>query len=176
MIPDIDVDVPSIDQVGMVVEDLKDGMKRYETILGVGPWNVYTYEPPDLHDTTYHGRDVEYAMRLAIGYAGDMMVELIEPLRGPTIYVDHLEDHGEGMHHLACFSFDDPHGVVETFESVGIGVLQRGTISGGTFWYFDTADELNGVIFETSDRNVRGAPIPPPDETYPAGANPVDLS
>jgi hypothetical protein len=176
MIPNLDIDVPSIDQVGMVVDDLEDGMARYDAVLGVGPWNVYTYEPPELTDTTYRGRDAEYAMRLAIGYGGETMLELIEPTMGPNIYADHLDERGEGMHHLACFSFDDPRGVVDAFEAAGMGVLQSGSINGGTFWYFDTADELNGVVFETSDRNVRDAPIPAPDETYPPGADPIDLS
>jgi hypothetical protein len=176
MIPNTDIDVPSIDQVGMVVDDIEDGMERYETILGVGPWNVYVHEPPALTDTVYRGREVEYGMKLAISYSGDTMLELIEPTMGPNIYSDHLEEHGEGLHHVACFSFEDPYAVVEAFEAAGMGVLQTGTIHGGRFWYFDTAAELNGVIFETSDRNVQDAPIPDPAETYPPDAEPLDLS
>nr|WP_269432576.1 hypothetical protein [Haloferax profundi] len=35
---------------------------------------------------------------------------------------------------------------------------------GGCHWYFDTADELNGVIFETAT-NLES--IPEPDRQYP---------
>ena len=70
------------------------------------------------------------------------------------------------MHHLACF----------WFEAAGMSVLQSGSIHDGTFWYFDTGEELNGVVFETSDRNVRDAPTPAPDETYPPRGDPIDLS
>lgn len=174
--PNLDIDVPSIDQVGIVVDDLQDGIERYSLILGIDPWNIYTYEPPTLSETTYRGEEVEYGMRLCLGYAGDMMVELIEPTIEPNIYADHLEEHGEGLHHIACFSFEDPHETIEEFEDAGMPVLQSGFAHGAYFYYLDTADELNGVILETGDRGVRDAPLPEPDEVYPPTADPIDFS
>jgi hypothetical protein len=169
-LPDIKVDVPDIDQVGLVVEDLEDGMERYSSLLGVAPWDVYTYEPPTLTDTTYRGEEAEYGMRLCIGYAGDMMIELIEPTIDPNIYSDHLQEHGEGIHHIACFSFEEPKAVVEEFEKAGMPVLQSGFAHGANFWYLDTAEKLNGVILETGDRSVRDAPLPEPEAVYPPDA------
>lgn len=174
-IPELDIDIPSIDQVGIVVEDLADGMARYAAILGVEPWNVYEYEPPVLTDTTYRGDEVEYGMRLAIGFAGELMIELIEPTIEPTVYTDHLDSHGEGLHHLACFSFDDPYAVIDAFEAAGMPVLQSGFAHGANFWYLDTAAELNGLVFETGDRAVRDAPLPAPVTVYPPDADPLDL-
>lgn len=174
-IPDVAVEIPSVDQVAIVVEDLEDGMERYAAILGVAPWNVYAYEPPVLSESTYRGDETEYGMELAISYAGDMMVELIEPTIDPNIYTDFLDAHGEGLHHIACFSFDDPYAVVEAFEAAGIPVVQSGFAHGASFWYFDTAEHLNGLIFETGDRAVRDAPLPAPDAVYPPDAEPLDL-
>lgn len=175
-IPDLDVTVPEITQLGIVVEDLDDGMARYSSLLDIEPWNVYTYEPPALTETTYRGESVEYGMVLSIGYAGDLMVELIEPTIGPNIYQDHLDEYGEGLHHIACFSFDDPEATVEAFEEAGMPVLQSGFCNGANFWYFDTEEALNGVIFETSDRNARNAPLPEPERVYPEKADPIDFS
>lgn len=175
-IPHLGVEVPSIDQVGIVVEDLEEGMKRYSFILDIEPWNVYTYEPPTLTETTYRGEEVEYGMRLAMAYVGETMIELIEPTIDPNIYTDHLENHGEGLHHVACFSFDDPYETIETFEDAGMPILQSGFAHGAYFYYIDTAGELDGVILETSDRGVRDAPLPDPDDVYPATADPVDFS
>ncbi|WP_306055724.1 hypothetical protein [Natronococcus wangiae] len=59
---------------------------------------------------------------------------------------------------------DAPHGVVEEFEAADMPVIQSGNYAGTEFWYFDTAEELNGAIFETA-ANV--GEIPDPDETYP---------
>lgn len=163
-IPQLDVEIPELSQVAFVVEDLEDGMDRFDGLLGIGPWEIYRFEPPALTDRTYRGESHEYSMRLALAQLGGTMIELIEPLEGPSIYTEHLEEHGEGLHHVACFAFDDPHAVVDEFESAGLSVLQSGNYGGTEFWYFDTAAELNGAIFETA-ANVES--MPDPDETYP---------
>ena len=163
-VPQLDEEIPELSQVAFVVEDLEDVMDRFEALLGIGPWDVYRFEPPALTDRTFRGESHEYSMRLALAQLGETMVELIEPLEGPNIYTDHLEEHGEGLHHVACFAFDDPHAVVEAFEDAGMPVLQSGNYDGVEFWYLDTADELNGAIFETA-ANVDA--LPEPDSTYP---------
>lgn len=84
--------------------------------------------------------------------------------RGESIYTKHLEEHGEGLHHVACFAFEDTESVVKQFEEAGMGILQSGNFAGVPYWYFDTREQLNGVIFETAT-NLES--IPEPDETYP---------
>ena len=163
-IPHLDVELPGVDQVAVVVEDLTDGMDRYRAILGVEPWTVHRFEPPNLTETTYRGEETEYGMLLALGQAGDTTIELIEPTTGPNLYEDHLEAHGEGLHHVACFAFDDPESVVEQFEDAGYPVLQSGNFADTEYWYFDTADALNGVIFETA---ANTGTLPEPDRTVP---------
>lgn len=163
-IPQIDVELPELSQVAFVVEDIEDGMDRFGGLLGIGPWEIHRFEPPALTDRTFRGEDGEFSMVLALTQLGDTMIELIEPLEGPSIYTEHLEEHGEGLHHVACFAFEDPHAVVDEFEDAGMPVLQSGNYDGVEFWYFDTADELNGAIFETA-ANVDS--IPEPDATYP---------
>ena len=161
-IPDLDVELPEIDQVAIVVENLDDGMARYRSILGVEPWTVYRFEPPTLTDTTYRGEPTAYGMVLALGYVGDTMIELIEPTIGPNVYEDHLDEHGEGLHHVAYFGWDadEAADVIEEFESHGMPVIQRGTYEGTDFWYFDTQDELNGTMFEIGVRRDVGERSP----------------
>ncbi|SEV99786.1 VOC family protein [Natrinema salifodinae] len=162
--PQLDVEIPELSQVAFVVEDIEDGMDRFGSILGIGPWQVHRFEPPALSDRTFCGESAEYSMVLALAQLGDTMIELIEPLEGPSLYTEHLEEHGEGLHHVACFAFDDPHAVVDAFEDAGMPVVQSGDYAGTEFWYFDTAAELNGAIFETA-ANVDA--MPEPDRTYP---------
>jgi methylmalonyl-CoA/ethylmalonyl-CoA epimerase len=169
-IPQIDVEIPEVTQIAFVVEDLEDGMDRFGGLLGVKPWEIYRFEPPRLTDRTYRGDSHEYSMALALTEVAGTMLELIEPLEGESIYTEHLEEHGEGLHHIACFAFDDLEAVIEEFERAGMGVLQSGTFGpadtdeGVEFFYFDTAAELNGVIFETARYLDE---LPAPDRTYP---------
>ncbi|KAB1186611.1 MULTISPECIES: VOC family protein [Haloferax] len=163
-VPDLGIEIPEITQIAFVVEDIEDGMDRFGAILGLGPWDVYEFASPTLHDTTYKGEEHDYSMTLALTYAGDTMIELIEPQEGESIYTEHLDKHGEGLHHVACFAFEDTEAVVETFEENGMPVLQSGVYDEVPYWYFDTADQMNGVIFETAT-NLEA--IPEPDRQYP---------
>lgn len=171
-IPQLDVELPGVDQVAIVVEDLQDGVDRYRAILGVEPWYVHRFEPPALTDTTYRGEATEYGMWLALADAGDTQIELIEPTMGPNIYTDHLEAHGEGLHHVAYFGWDEETAaeVVASFEEHGMPAVQRGTMEGTEFVYLDTTDELNGLLFETVVRRPDGGPDPAavyPEEPFP---------
>lgn len=163
-IPNVGIEIPEITQVGFVVEDLEDGMERFSSILGIGPWDVYRFEPPRLSETTYRGEEHDYSMTLALTDLAGTMLELIEPKEGTSIYTEHLEEHGEGLHHVACFAFENTEEVVEQFEEAEMGVLQSGNFADVPYWYFDTREQLNGVIFETAT-NLES--MPEPDETYP---------
>lgn len=163
-ISEIDIEIPEISQVGIVVGDLEDGMDRFGAGLGVGPWAVHRFEPPALTETTYRGQEHNYSMALGLADVGDTMIELIEPLNGESLYTEHLDRHGEGLHHLACFAFDDPEGVVDTFEDADMPVIQSGVYGETPYWYFDTKDALNGIVFETA-ANVEE--MGEPDSTYP---------
>ncbi|MFW6003455.1 MAG: VOC family protein [Halanaeroarchaeum sp.] len=158
-IPAIETPVPEITQIGIVVRDLDAGMERYAAVLGLTDWEVHRFEPPTLTDTTVYGEAQEYSMALALGFLGETMIELIEPLTGESLYTEHLAEHGEGLHHVACFAFDDPWAVVEEFEAVGMPVIQSGDYGGTPYWYFDTREALDGVIFETA-ANVDDMPDP----------------
>lgn len=163
-IPDLGVEIPEISQIGFVVEDLEDGMDRFGGLLGVGPWNVYEFEPPTLHDTTFRGEARDQSMTLALAYVGDTMIELIEPKEGESLYTEHLAEHGEGLHHVACFAFEDPEAVIAAFEENGMPVVQSGIYHETPYWYLDTADQLNGVLLEIVT-NLEAAPDP--DRQYP---------
>lgn len=175
-IPNLDIELPEVDQVALVVENLKDGMDRYGSILGLGPWDIHRFEPPALSETTYRGQDVEYGMLLALADTGSTMIELIQPTQGPNIYRDHLDAHGEGLHHVAYFdwSADRTYEVIDAFEKAGMGVLQSGNFKGTDFWYFDTADQLNGLIFETAIR--RNTADRDPYAVYPDQPFPSELA
>lgn len=162
-LPDPDVDVPAIDQVGLVVADLEDGMDRFGAMLGVEEWAVYDFEPPALEQTTYRGEESHQRWRLCIATLGDVDVELIEPIEGENSYTAHLDEHGEGLHHVACFALDDPRGALEAYTDAGVEVLQSGVYNGSGFWYLDMREEMNGVIFEIVDSGGEGSR---PDRIY----------
>jgi hypothetical protein len=140
-----------ITQIAIVVHDVRAALEKYHRALGWGPWNVYEHVPPALHDTQLHGRPAEYSMIGAETHAGPVVVELLQPLEGDSIYKEWLEEHGEGLHHIAVMrpTPEQSDATKQRFADLGATVLMGGRI-GETieFYYLDTEPTLK-VIFES---------------------------
>lgn len=78
--------IEQIDHIGIVVRDLKKGIKLYSEGLGL---KVESMEESEGFHT-----------KLAMLPCGEVLIELLEPT-GPGMLQDFLNKHGEGLHHIA---------------------------------------------------------------------------
>jgi hypothetical protein len=149
-------------QIAVVVRDLEAAMRTYVHDYGIGPWEIYAFEPRNVADRREDGEPVERAWRLAITHVGQVQWELIEPLDDESVYARFLAEKGGGLHHVgvAVPSFDEA--VTEQAER-GNGVLLDGEYKGIRFAYLDTEGDL-GLVTEI----FSGAPgkNQQPDATY----------
>jgi 4-hydroxyphenylpyruvate dioxygenase-like putative hemolysin len=141
------VAVKEVLQVCVVVKDVEQTMENYQRVVGIGPWKVFTVGPPTLSGTL-RGKPEAYSMKIALARVGDIAWELIEPLEGPSIYREFLEQKGEGLHHIK-FAVDDHDKSVAEFAGHGIGVLMGGAMESRGYSYMDTESVL-GFILETT--------------------------
>lgn len=160
--------VKSVEQVCVVVNDLDRTIAAYVERAGIGPWAVYTYAPPDLHATRVRGREVPYAMRLALAWTGTFMWEVIEPLEGPSIYREFLDAKGEGMHHVlvqhTCDSLAD---AIRAFEDRGCPPAMEGSYKGTNFAYIETDGPLHMILELVERPSYPGYRRPDPERWYP---------
>ncbi len=97
----------------------------------------------------YRGRPGQYEMWLGFWNWPDITYEWIEPLRGPSVYDEYLNAHGEGLHHWG-FEVKDFDAAVKMLEAKGAPVSQSGGWedgSRGRFAYLDT-EPHSGVTIE----------------------------
>ena len=66
-------------------------------------------------------------LRLARGDMGGIGLELIQPLKGRSVYGEFLEKKGEGIHHLA-FMVEDLDAEIADMEKRGFKVVQTGAM------------------------------------------------
>ena len=114
-----------INQVAIVVWDLEQVVRNYWNILGIGPWAIYNWEAPLVYDRKYHGQTVWAREKIALAQVGDVQLELVQPVEGPSIYRDWLEEVGEGLHHMN-FLVDDVDAAVEMLTTDGFPSIQSG--------------------------------------------------
>ena len=112
-----------IRQIGLVVKDLEKAMEAYWTILGIGPWRIYSHGHPMVPVTMYRGRPENYRHRVALADVGALQIELIQHLEGDTIYKEFVEQFGEGVQHLGAF-VEDARATVKEAEAAGFKVIQ----------------------------------------------------
>jgi methylmalonyl-CoA/ethylmalonyl-CoA epimerase len=158
--------VSRIHQVALVVRDLEAAMRAYWERLRIGPWAIYTFDATTVQEMTYRGQRQEHAMRIGFTRAGDVQVELIQSLRGPNIYEEHLAERGEGLHHLGV-TVPDLGEAVQQMEARGYSVIQSGRGTGirgdGGYAYLETRDWLAAyleLIEVPAERR-------PPEAVYP---------
>ncbi len=154
-----------ITQVAVVVKDLRKTMESYHKILGWGPWSVYEHKPPNLHHTTLHGKQVSYSMLGAEVHCDPIDFEILEPLDGPSIYKEFLEERGEGLHHVSVVSpREDVHAALNDFKKQGIEVAMSGRLGDNIEFYYMDTDPMLKMVAET----VSGHAISmKPSWTYP---------
>jgi len=138
-----------IDQICFLVEDLDTAIAHYSGLFDAEHWREYEYGPETVPALGYADREGKFSFRLALSDC-DPQVELIQSLRGPSIYSDWIERHGYGLHHLGFFTTDMA-ARVRDLEGLGLRVSQWGRGNGldgdGGFTYFDSVAAL-GVIIE----------------------------
>lgn len=142
------INLGPIVQVGIVVRDVEKAMEAWTSRFVFDEPQIIDWpvEGTDLGKTaTYHGKHGNFRMRLGFIHAGPVQIEFIQPLEGNNIYADHLEAHGEGIHHL-LFEVEDPRGVSEQLNAP---IMQSGgsTLKPGAIWaYLDTQDVLSAIV------------------------------
>jgi catechol 2,3-dioxygenase-like lactoylglutathione lyase family enzyme len=156
-----------ISQIAIVVRDIDDALEAYTRMLGWGPWNVYEHKPPALHGTYLHGEPADYTMIGAECHVGEMVVELLQPVEGPSIYKEWLEEHGEGLHHIAVMrpTPEESDAARRHFEELGAGVLMEGRLGETIHFYYLDTEPLLKVIFESGTGHAVDLT---PVRTYPA--------
>jgi catechol 2,3-dioxygenase-like lactoylglutathione lyase family enzyme len=158
-----------IAQVALIVEDLDRAVEQYYRLFGIGPWHFYTYGKPLVKEMSYQGEPAEYSMRLALSYLGPLRIELIELGEGETVYADHVQEHGYGVHHFGVL-VDDMQAALAEAEAAGLTVTQDGAGFGrdgdGHYAYLNTESSI-GVALELIERPKDRMP---PEKIYPPPA------
>jgi hypothetical protein len=148
----INIQGKEIDQIGIVVENAEETAKNYWELLGIGPWMLIDFKPPHLTDVTLHGISVNDHVNLhtraALAQFGELQIELLEPVKGPSTYMEFLKSRGQGIHHVSFGRITDHDEWVSGFEKIGIETESTGLLGGSiNFTYMETQQDL-GTIFE----------------------------
>ncbi len=135
-------------QVGFIVKDVEAAKKKWAEFLGVEVPETTPAGDYAITHTEYKGEPApEASCWMAFFDVGPgMQLELIQPNDKPSTWRSFLDEHGEGIHHVA-FQVKDSKACVAKAEAAGLKLVQRGLYSDGSgeYNYLD-APELKCVV------------------------------
>ncbi len=132
-------------QIGVVTDDARQLGGQLGSLLGLGPFRFtdWPWDRPDMRGF-FRGKPADFAMRMGFGNLGKIQMELLQPLRGESVYTEFLARRGPGLHHL-LFDVPDVEAKLAKLAQVGIGVRMTGTgLREGTQWLYLDTEELLG--------------------------------
>lgn len=133
-------------QLCWVTDDIAATERLLHEQFGCGAWTRLDDIRFGADETTLRGEPTEFVAHISLAYAGDLQLELIQPVSGATIHAEFLEAKGPGLHHL-CFEVDDMDAACAEAESAGVPVLMRGSMMGGEIEFAYVDGSASGVPY-----------------------------
>ena len=135
-------------QVGFVVHDIEATAKKYSEAFGLPLPKITVTAGFDKTRTMLNGKPTEATAKQAFFQTGQVVIELLQPDEKPSVWREHLDKHGQGVHHIA-FGVADTKASEAALAEHGLKVEQQGLYSDGSgmYTYLESAAQL-GVVIE----------------------------
>lgn len=132
-------------QNAWVVADFEAAVAHWAERFGVGPFYVMDYEGDA--ELQYRGTPGSLRMQVALAQAGDVQIELINPLsEEPNVYRD-LVPAGQTRFHHVCLWSSDYEADLAAMNAAGYDTAMASGPANARFAYFDSSAD-NGHMIE----------------------------
>lgn len=136
-------------QVGFIVRDIETTKKKFAEFFGVPVPNHFDGGKFEVTGTTVNGESAPDANCLMAFFdvGPNTQIELIQPNGVKSTWQDFLDEHGEGVHHIA-FGVKGMDEKILQCENFGMKCVQRGKYGdgGGEYAYLDASNDLKVLI------------------------------
>ncbi|MDR7236404.1 VOC family protein [Neobacillus drentensis] len=138
-----------IAQIAFVVKDVKEAQSAWCNMLGVEHSTIFHSGFEGVNKVAeYNGQPTTGRSHFTFIQTPHIQVELVQPDQdSPSTWLEHLEKHGEGLHHIAFFvdSLDEKR---DSLNSLGFPTIQEGLFydGSGKYAYMDTTSEYSVII------------------------------
>lgn len=135
--------IERVDHIGIAVKSIEDALPFYTEVLGLEIQGVEEVESEKV--------------KVAFIKAGNIKLELLEPLSEASAIAKHIEKRGEGIHHIA-FGVASIQERMEEMKQKGIVMLQDEAKvgAGGALVAFMHPKSTGRVLFEMCEKKEKG--------------------
>lgn len=134
-----------VTQIGYIVKDIEEARRRFAEFFSMDVPDIIITDAYENAQTEYRGKPSQARAKLAFFHLENLDIELIEPDEEQSVWREYLEEHGEGIQHLA-FEIQGMKQKIDLFGHDGMALLQRGEYTGGRYAYIDTTNAISTVV------------------------------
>jgi len=134
-------------QIGIVVPNIEQAVQHYAQLCGTSTPAVELTAPGDIAHTVYKGQPTEAQAKLAFFEIRMPVIELIEPVGGPSVWQEFFDTRGQGIHHIAYCVENRDEQCRRFLHEFGMETVQAGDYEGGRYAYIDATSQL-GIYIE----------------------------
>jgi methylmalonyl-CoA/ethylmalonyl-CoA epimerase len=140
---------PYVGHIGAVVKNIDRVIEYYSRVFGIGPFEIYDFQP---RKAWVRGQEVRpFELKIATADVGSAKMELIQVIRGEPPHRGFLDVHGEGLQHLGFY--------VENYDEWKSYIMEEGIeilceieaedqVRGKRRAFYMDSGEIGGVLFE----------------------------
>ena len=143
------IDTQVLTQVGFIVKDVDKTKRKFAEFLGVEAPPHFDGGKFEVTQTEYMGQPAPKAnCWMAFFDVGpNVQIELIQPNGEKSVWQDFLDEHGEGIHHIA-FHIKGMKDKIIACENFGMKCLQKGEYGSGNgrYAYMAAYDDLKCLV------------------------------
>ncbi|MBN1438368.1 MAG: VOC family protein [Anaerolineales bacterium] len=136
-------------QIGFVARDGAATARKLARLTGLPLPDPIVTDGFDKARTEYRGQPTPATAKLYFFDFGQLAVEIIEPVGGPSTWREFLDRRGDGVHHIA-FRVENTGRTAAALSALGMPSIQKGVFEGGSYDYID-AEKYIGTILELLD-------------------------
>jgi methylmalonyl-CoA/ethylmalonyl-CoA epimerase len=148
--------LPELFHIGWVVADCAAAQAELRDRYGAGPFLSAGRESRFEH-ALVHGEPAGFALKIAFGALGGVLIELLEPLDDRSPHAGFLAERGEGLHHLAYLVEDLDERIAAARDAdPRTGLVIDGTGPGNPVrWAYLGGGTSRGTVIELLERTPR---------------------
>lgn len=132
-------------QINIVVADIEKAAEKWAQILGIEKPEIYVNHLEGNEHYTYRGEKVSCDLKVANIDMGNFVLELHQPVGGPSSFQEFLDKHGNGVHHIGFEVGSDRDQVIEDLAEAGFDTNRTLGIYPGSSWTIVDGEDTLGV-------------------------------
>lgn len=132
-------------QINIVVRDIELAAQKWAELLGTDVPEIRINHLEGNENYTYRGEPVSCDLKVCDIPMNGFVIELHQPIGGPSSFQEFIEKHGNGVHHLGFEVGALRDDVIEDMKKDGYDVNRTLGIYPGSSWTIVDAEETLGV-------------------------------